>query len=192
MYRASYLVLHPAGYIPYLRGLTGGGLALDLGLRWLYIVMNLQLREIGMLQFLYRLLISSPQLDTALLHLPIKDADARVTANGEHVAFFQDAINNLNGDEPFWDDKDILCDRGSGKVPATIIGGWYDFFVEEQQDFAAAAKSSRHSRLIVGDFAHWDMHKYTSVLHSSALELFDRHLKNKAPVNSDDDDLPVR
>ena len=57
---------------PIFKGPNGGGLALDLGLRWLYIVMNLQLREIGMLQFLYRLLISSPQLDTALPSLAYK------------------------------------------------------------------------------------------------------------------------
>ena len=102
---------------PIFKAPHGGGLALDLGLRWLYIVLNLQLRASGFVEFLYRLLISAPQLDNALLHVPLQEADAMVTGSGEHVAFFQDALNNLNGDEPFWKDKDVLFDLAKHQVP---------------------------------------------------------------------------
>ena len=181
---------------PIFKAPNGGGLSLDLGLRWLYIVLNLQMSNVGMIQFLYRLLISAPQLDRALLHVPLDEADAMVTLSGDHVAFFQDALNNLSGDEPFWSNKDILFDVENERVPPVhIIGGWHDFFLEQQlKDYAAAERRNSRPRLTIGDFAHWDMHKYTHTLHASALELFDRHLKcsGNDDAGDDSDDLPVK
>merc|ERR1711871_348858 len=130
------------------------------GLRWLYIVMNLQvnLRDKGLLggmEFLYRLLWSAPQLEEALAHTPLLEADA--IAVGHPVDFYRECLTNLNGDEEFWQDKDHLirfdeaAKSGTDTVPPILwVGGWLDFFLNQiLRDFAKAQKVQPKCRLVI-------------------------------------------
>jgi hypothetical protein len=93
---------------PIFKAPNSGSLSLDLGLRWLYIVLNLQTympRTIwGGLRSALRIFFSSPQLDKALMHVPVCDADAMVTGNGQSVEFFQvtSPILHLRLQKPIW------------------------------------------------------------------------------------------
>ena len=182
-------VMASSRLFPIFKGPNGGGLSLDLGLRWLYIVLNLQTHS-SFPEFVYRLLVSAPQLDSALMHTPLREADAMVTGNGENVEFFQQALVNLTGNEAFWHNKDTLYDlHRYPSPPVHIICGWYDFFLEQQlQDFSAAIATGSVARLTIGAFAHWDLHRYSPLAHRHALTWFDRHLKG---MKSFGGELPV-
>jgi uncharacterized protein len=189
-------------------GSKTGPLSVDLALRWLYLVLNLQMRDEGRdgnlmatFGFLYNLFISSPPLDRALLHLPLEEADSLVTLDGAPVQFFQDAIRNMRGDEPFWEDKDMLFDlekvgKGLALPPVHIIGGWYDFFVHQQLEDYTAARSRAYSNpnavsLTVGNFSHWSFASYIPIAKRVVLEWFDIHLKGNVSAGNGNG-LPVR
>ena len=189
-------VLASARLFPIFKAPNGGGLSLDLGLRWLYIVLNLQLQLDGsyrsLFHFVKSLLFSAPELEKALMHLPLKEADSIVTLNKAPVEFFQKAICNLNGDEEFWSDKDHLYDfsdnngnaRNAICPPVHMIGGWYDFFLYQQlEDYKKAIIKQENTRLTIGNFAHWDIRNYFPIATKVAIDWFDEFLKNEKSKN---------
>eukprot|EP00808_Paulinella_micropora_P028430 g8461.t1 len=92
-----------------------GALSLDLGLRWLYLVLGIS-HEVAAepnyikkhLLPIARVFYAAPRLTQGLYHLPMKETDQIVC--GKTVPFFQEALANPNGTEPFWTDKGILWD----------------------------------------------------------------------------------
>ena len=184
-------VLASARLFPIFKAPNGGGLALDLGLRWLYLVLNLQLQlqatksVWSRLCFLKNLLFYSSTLEKALYHLPLREADSIVTLNNRPVEFFQRAIRNLKGDEEFWKDKDHLFDfhgdaRNGICPPVHIIAGWYDFFLHQQLlDYNSARKKQSQTYLTIGNFAHWDIRNYFPIATRVAIDMFDTVLKGQ-------------
>ena len=84
--------------------------------RWMYIVCHLQeslnlhgKTPIDALIFVYRMIFGSKGLKKALSHFPLEEADA-ICCDGKKVQFFQDMIRNPTGLEPYWHNKNILCD----------------------------------------------------------------------------------
>jgi uncharacterized protein len=195
-------VLASARLFPIFKAPNGGGLSLDLGLRWLYLVFNLQLQLtksiISLLYFIKSLLVYSHDLDKALMHTPLTEADSIVTLNKQPVKFFQSAIRNLDGNEDFWRDKDHLYNfngaaRNGVCPPVHIIGGWYDFFLHQQlQDYKLASVKQKNTKITIGNFAHWDVHNFFPISTKIATDLFDEVLKgNRAKFYSKFGDKPV-
>ena len=181
---------------------TTGPVSLDLALRWLFVVMNLQLsikkNLVGAIQFIYGLLVSQPELNVALMHVPVCEADELVTLNKKSVTFFQEGLRNLKGTEAFWDKKDRLLDlrQGIGRStlpPLHIVAGWHDFFLHQQLiDYRlAAAKAPRTTKLTIGSFSHWNFTGFFPVVNSVVLNSFDHYLKG-LPLEGPNTDLPVR
>lgn len=176
-----------------------GSIAIDLGLRWLYIVMYLQIeaRKLGKIKgtfwFLYRLLISTPKLDKSLMHLPLREADN--IACGQTINFFQQAIHNLRGDEPFWEDADVLLplDKFSPTPPPILwFAGWYDFFLDQQlKDFVNAVKVQPKTCLVVVNSSHWGLFKIWGMKIRHCIDWMDVHLKGCNP-DKEFDSKPVR
>ena len=190
-------VLASARLFPIFKAPNNGGMALDLGLRWLYLVLNLQLQlQVGnslwgRLCFCKNLLFYSSTLEKALYHVPLEEADSIVTLNKTPVEFFQRAIRNLKGDEEFWRDKDHLFNFNGGTregicPPVHMIAGWYDLFLHQQlADYQIACKKQPHTYLTVGNFAHWDIRNYFPISTRVAIDLFDTILKGQDTGNDD-------
>jgi len=198
----------------------GGALNLELGLRWIYMVVGLQgrrPRRAGAAEFVYRSFVHAPALDGALASDgPLLECD-RLVANGEAVPFFRQVRTSVflsyfyslttdallvaalasllavpffrqcvaapDAADPFWAGKNELAPlegAGAVAVEAHIIGGWYDFFVEEQLRDWRALRDARAARgeppplLTVGPWAHWSVLDFAPVAARAALDHFDR------------------
>ena len=175
---------------------SGGAIAFDLGLRWLHIVLNLQrvvpkhsvlldaLRKAcNGVRFMARVFGPSPELDRALYHVPVREADALVTEARAPVECYQQGLRELHPNCKFWREKDRLFDLcGERRPPAAlIIGGWHDFFLEQQlDDYAHAAArddlDSSSLRLSIGPYSHWDVPFYLDPALRRTLRWFETHL----------------
>ena len=87
-------VLASARLFPIFKAPNNGGMALDLGLRWLYLVLNLQLQleRVGILfgqtAFLQKSTFLFFNLRESLYHVPLEEADSIVTPNKTPVELF--------------------------------------------------------------------------------------------------------
>lgn len=170
----------------------GGSVSLELGLRWLYIVLGVDADVAGAyfpnLMRIWRILVSSPKLDRGLLHVPIRDCDSAVCE--QKVEFYQEAIRNPGGTEEFWSDKDVLLDLDNGPPPPPLLiyAAWFDFFLAQQlEDYKRASKKQPLTRLIIAPFSHWAVGNNTLSI-PAAIDFFETTLKDAKPA----DGLPVR
>jgi putative CocE/NonD family hydrolase len=168
----------------------GGSVSLELGLRWLYIVLGVD-ADVGDAYFsnvmrVWRIMVSAPILDRALLHVPIADCDSAVCA--QKIEFYQEAIRNTSGQDEFWQNKDILLDLTVRPPPLLLFAAWFDFFLTQQlEDYRMAALSQPLTRLIIAPTSHWSIRNDTLSI-PAALDFFETTLKDGKPA----DGLPVR
>jgi predicted acyl esterase len=141
-------------------------------------------------------------LDRALVSDgPLLECD-RLVANGEPVPCFRQVLPNLlalpffrqcvaDAADPFWAGKNelaLLEGAGAVAVAAHIVGGWHDFFVEEQLCDWRALRDARAARgeppplLTVGPWAHWSVLDFAPVAARAALDHFDRVLRGGAGI----------
>ncbi|WP_235030979.1 CocE/NonD family hydrolase [Nonomuraea solani] len=99
-----------------------------------------------------RVLLQERRLERVLRTLPLSQAD--VAMLGRHDDYIQNILTH-DSDDPFWaalDHRDRVADI---TVPASLIGGWYDFFLPGQlRDFHVLQEAGRGARLTVGPWPH--------------------------------------
>jgi hypothetical protein len=124
----------------------------------------------------FRFLAYTPELDKAFKHVPVLDTDTITT--GQPQPFFQEILENLRGDEDYWEDKNSLADltqntssASTASVradpasstashplpPILFIGGWLDFFLEQMLvDFEELQSLvSNKSQILLMGSSHW-------------------------------------
>ena len=77
----------------------------------------------------------APPFEKLVLHLPLRTSDQYAT--GQRVAFYQETLNHPTYDG-YWGVRSTRARLNEVHVPAFIIGGWYDNYVES--DLAAFAE----------------------------------------------------
>jgi len=157
----------------------GSSFALDLVLRWLWIVLDVM--HSNPLSSLLKILTSSMQLERALSPAGHAVNGRDQALLGKELHFYQDLVTSTRPDDAYWSDKDVLHDmsRTAGQH-VSILAGFHDFFVYQSlKDFAAAAKveSDLPVELTVGPWSHWDL-RYIGSGIRLALDSFERHLRN--------------
>lgn len=154
---------------------TGG--ALKLGHRLLWLSENLRVPEYHV-----------PDFSKFVRHLPLRSADRATT--GQSVGIFQQALDHPTYDN-YWKSVSTREQIGKVQVPALIVGGWYDNYVESDIDaFTRLHKQQPATRLVIGAWPHNMSTKFPGIdfgPHSMApirryqLDLFDS-LAKTTPV----------
>lgn len=149
---------------------TGG--ALKLGHRLLWLSENM------------RTPASKPDFATYVRHLPLRTADRAAT--GQNISMFQQVLDHPTLDQ-FWKGISTREQISRVQVPALIVGGWYDNYVESDLDaFVRLHKHQPATRLVIGPWPHNMSYKFLQAdfgPHSSApikryqLEMYDAAVK---------------
>ncbi len=130
-----------AGSDEYLDRFYSPGGALKLGHRLQWIAENLTLPE-----------YERPTFDRFVRHLPLRNVDHFVT--GQKVGFFQETLNHPSYDA-YWRARSTYERLAEVSVPAFIVGGWYDNYVESDlAAFSALSKRSGAHRVVIGPWPH--------------------------------------
>jgi hypothetical protein len=117
------------------------GGALKLGNRLLWLSANL--RAPG---------VAPPAFDTYVRTLPLTEADRAAT--GQRIALFQNAIEHPTFDD-YWKSLSTREKLAEVKVPAYIVGGWYDNFVQSDlETFAILRRMGRAAYAMIGPWPH--------------------------------------
>ena len=153
--------------------LTGDVPLLDLPLRWLVL-----LDALDNVWRMWRLLLPSGlerAVAPAARHLPLSEAD--LVAVGTKVPFYREALRERQRQE--WVDTDYSDRLAQVTAPAHLIGGWYDFMLEDLlADYAALAAGGQSPYLTIGPWIHLDREVARVALRES-LAWFDAHLKGQ-------------
>jgi putative CocE/NonD family hydrolase len=177
-----------AGGDEYLDRFYSPGGAMKFGHRLLWIAENLRVRG-----------FRAPDFSSFVRHIPLRTAD--LAASGEKVEFFQRALDHPTYDS-FWRSVSTREKLDRITVPAFIVGGWYDNFVESDlRAFSALSKHSVNYRVMIGPWAHAIGYKFSGVdfgpdalvpIRTYQLAWFDRWLKAKAVPATVTQEAPVR
>lgn len=117
------------------------GGAMKLGHRMLWLAENLRAPGTPRREFL-----------DYVWHLPLRTIDRAVT--GRTVDFWQEALNHPEYDH-FWTDRSTRAQLHRIRVPAFIVGGWYDNFVESDlHSYSELSTRSASNRILIGPWAH--------------------------------------
>ena len=85
-------------------------------------------------------------------HTPLRTIDKAAT--GRKVDFWQEALNHPGYDD-YWRSRSAREQLGRAHVPALIIGGWYDNYVESDLEaFTTLSRRDAASRVVVGPWPH--------------------------------------
>jgi putative CocE/NonD family hydrolase len=130
-----------AGSDEYLDRFYSPGGALKLGHRMEWIAENLALPS-----------YPRPPFDRYIFHLPLRTMDRIVT--GQSIGFYQESLNHPTYDG-YWRVRSTRERLDDVNVPAFIVGGWYDNYVESDlATFAELARRSGAHRVVIGPWAH--------------------------------------
>ncbi|MDX1663396.1 MAG: CocE/NonD family hydrolase [Candidatus Promineifilaceae bacterium] len=151
-------------------GDTDGAPMLDLPMRWLVILDALHGRWWRMLPPVQNRVVAP-----AFAHLPLGEND--VLTVGEVVPFFRQML----GDTPpqRWRETDYRNRLDAVQAPVHLVGGWYDFMLQDLLgDYAALKKAGRQPYLTIGPWTHlFDGAERANLQHG--LDWFDAHLKGQ-------------
>lgn len=177
-----------AGGNEYLDRFYSPGGAMKFGHRLLWIAENLRARG-------YR----APDFNTFVRQMPLRNAD--LAAAGQKIEFFQQALDHPTYDS-FWRAVSTQEKLDRMTVPAFIVGGWYDNFVESDlRVFAALHRRSPNYRILIGPWAHAMNAKFADVdfgpdalipLRNYQVAWFDRWLKPRPAKSAAVSDAPVK
>ncbi len=85
-------------------------------------------------------------------HTPLRTIDRAAT--GHKVDFWQEALNHPAFDD-YWRARSTRERMDRANVPALLVGGWYDNYVESDLEaFSMLRKRDSASRIIVGPWPH--------------------------------------
>jgi putative CocE/NonD family hydrolase len=176
-----------SGSDDYLDRFYSPGGAMKLGHRLQWIAENLALPK-----------HTRPSFDKLVSHLPLRTSDQYAT--GQKVAFYQETLNHPAYDA-YWKARSTRARLNEVRVPAFIVGGWYDNFVES--DLSAFAELRKHSaahRILVGPWPHNMSIPFPGIsfgpdsganIRRLQLRWFDHWMRGPQPVQ-DFDQPPVR
>src|ERR1700730_2190414 len=115
----------------------GGSFALDTALTWSYIVGHQELKGLSWLGANLR---RERSLASAVRHLPLQDAD--MLGVGRAMAMYRDWLNHDDPDDPYWAAGDYTGVIPKLKIPVSLVGGWYDYYLPYMlEDHAALVKA---------------------------------------------------
>jgi uncharacterized protein len=87
--------------------------------------------------------------------LPLCELDRRAT--GEHVPYYQDWLAHDDPEDGYWKDRSFTATLDRVTAPASMVGGWYDFFLPHLlRDYAALRRAGRVPYLTIGPWRHAD------------------------------------
>jgi putative CocE/NonD family hydrolase len=92
------------------------------------------------------------KLERAYQHLPLGEADRLLVHQASQT--FQDEL--LYGPEDdYWKPVDYSARLGEVNVPAYLMGGWYDIFLDWQlKDYQALRRAGKQPYLLIGPWTH--------------------------------------
>jgi putative CocE/NonD family hydrolase len=86
-------------------------------------------------------------------HLPLGDVIRHLT--GEDLELYQDQLNHVGVDDPFWSSLDYSSLLADWTVPTLLVDGWHDYPLPRVlEDYAALRTSAAPSGLRVGAGGH--------------------------------------
>lgn len=101
-----------------------------------------------------------PDFNEYVRHLPLRTADRAAT--GHTVDFWQETLNHPTYDS-YWRSISTYEHLDDIHVPAFIVGGWYDNFVEgDLEAFTYLSRRSPAHRLLIGPWPHNQTAPYPS------------------------------
>lgn len=112
-------------------------------------------------------------LTSKLEHLPVRELDEVFL--GEPSEVWKLWVEHPRADDPFW--TPAVHTAARERVPALHVTGWWDIFLDEQLEDAAAAPRGL-SRLIVGPWSHLDPRAQVVAIRRG-LGWLDHHLKGR-------------
>jgi putative CocE/NonD family hydrolase len=114
----------------------------------------------------------------AMRTLPLNQADTATL--GEHVGYVQNVLTH-DADDPFWAPLDHRERVADITVPASLIGGWYDFFLPGLlRDFRVLQDAARPARLTIGPWPHFSL-ELGGLMTREALEFGLAHTLDQPP-----------
>ncbi len=126
-----------------------GSISLDTALSWM-LVLRVQERRLAPLLLAHGLRRKLPNLYESV---PIAEMDE--AAFGMRVQFFQEWMDEMAPDSPYWAARDFSSGVGDVEAPVQLTGGWYDIFLPWLvEDFRALRAAGRRTQLIVGPWTH--------------------------------------
>lgn len=110
--------------------------------------------------------VTDRSLEPILWQLPVNILDHYAT--NRKILFYKEYLAHIQPD-PFW--EEISAHQGAGNldIPAFIIGGWYDPFIngtiDDYQRMKQAPDTSmnHHSHLLIGPWAHNPVQKFQGI-----------------------------
>ncbi len=155
-----------------------GAYALNTALRWAYLTEFVGNRR-GWRNWrtlpYSRRLIRGRIFERAYHHLPLQEAD-RIVA-GRSIAPFQASLTTAGPDSPRWEDVDFSATAGQIKMPAHLLGGWYDAVLRELlNDYETLRQAGGNPALTIGPWSHIDQRVQGAMLREG-IQWFDAHLK---------------
>jgi uncharacterized protein len=87
--------------------------------------------------------------------LPLGELDRLAT--GEHVRYYQDWLEHDDPGDGYWKNRRFTGTLDRVTAPASMVGGWHDFFLPHQlADYAALRRAGHEPYLTIGPWRHAD------------------------------------
>jgi uncharacterized protein len=129
---------------------AGGAFSLETALTWVSQVAG-QERRFAMA----RQALAGRKLRPLFGRLPLGDLDRLAT--GRHVPYYQDWLAHDDPDDGYWKGRRFTATLDRVTAPASMVGGWYDFFLPHQlRDYAALRAAGHEPYLTIGPWRHAD------------------------------------
>ncbi|MBC7927741.1 MAG: CocE/NonD family hydrolase [Bryobacteraceae bacterium] len=101
-----------------------------------------------------------PDFQEYVRHVPLRTADRRAT--GRAIDSWQEALDHPSLDS-YWRNRSTFDHLDKIQVPAFIVGGWYDNYVESDLDaFISLSRRSSAHRIVIGPWPHNQSAPYPS------------------------------
>jgi hypothetical protein len=125
---------------------------------------------------------TSRRADIAFRRLPMRDAITGVTGFEHHFTAMQDEF--LNRDSNLWQRARSLANASTVTVPALLIAGWYDIFLDQQlRDYAELKANGANPHLVIGAWMHFSNWNGMQIGTTLGMRWFDHHLRGKPLLN---------
>ncbi|MEU2351160.1 CocE/NonD family hydrolase [Modestobacter sp. NPDC049651] len=123
--------------------------------------------RVGTLQGNVRLMTAERRLAPHLARLPLAGLAERL--GGVPVPWFEEWIAHPDLDDPYWDRYRATAAVHSSTVPALLVGGWQDWFLEQTlEQYRVLRDRGVDVGLTVGPFAHLNLDSALAVRESLA------------------------
>jgi putative CocE/NonD family hydrolase len=162
---------------------SGGSFALDTTLSW---CQGMAHQEEGLLRRLIDTRRRAKEVQVAVMHLPLRDAD-RIAA-GTTVSYYRDWLEHNAPGDPWWNEADFSDTVGAVNAPVNMVGGWYDMLLPLLlADYSRLRQAGKRPYLTIGPWVHASPAAFASMVRESLVWfrtylLGEAGLLRKAPV----------